>query len=89
MYVRINVQTEVDSSVLAGNATPSTAAILPEIFPPSQFKRMRHEYQNDADQTPYIYDVDNSGAVGSGKTYQFSQIQLNTWRIDLTISPDS
>ena len=96
LYVRINVQTEVDSSVLAGSntnagagATPSTAGILPEIFPPSQFKRMRHEYENDADNTPYIYDVDNSGAVGSGKTYKFSQLQLNTWRIDLTISADS
>ena len=88
LYVRINVQTEVDSSVFGGDATPSTAGILPDIFPPSQFKRMRHEYENDADGTTYILDVDNSGSVGTGKTYKFSQLQLNTWRIDLTIGGD-
>ncbi len=38
LYVRIDVQTEVDSTVLGGNATPSTS-ILTDIFPTSDFQK--------------------------------------------------
>ena len=88
LYVRIDVQTEVDSTVLAGNATPSTA-ILTDIFPPSQFKRMRHTYAHATNADHVV--THNVAALGdmTGYTYTHSMLELGTWRIDLKISADS
>ena len=88
LYVRIDVQTEVDSTVLAGNATPSTA-ILTDIFPPSQFKRMRHTYSHASNADHVV--THNVAALGdmTGYTYAHSMLELGTWRIDLKIAADS
>tara|TARA_X000000950_G_scaffold279849_1_gene373308 strand:+ start:116 stop:1318 length:1203 start_codon:yes stop_codon:yes gene_type:complete len=95
LYVRIDVQTEVDSSVLDANdaggqgATPSTVGLLAEIFPPSNFKRMRHTYTNDAGGANLTIKFDNNGSSTSSHTYAHSILGLNTWRIDLQIGADS
>ena len=88
LYVRIDVQTEVDSTVLSGNATPSTA-ILTDIFPPSQFKRMRHTYTHATNADHVV--THNVAALGdmTGYTYAHSMLELGTWRIDLKIAADS
>jgi hypothetical protein len=89
LYVKIDVQTEVDSAVLAGNATPSTA-ILTDIFPPSQFKRMRHTYThaNNVDAHVVTHNVAALSDM-TGYTYAHSMLELGTWRIDLKIAADS
>ena len=87
LYVRIDVQTEVDSTVLAGNATPSTA-ILTDIFPPSNFKRMRHTYTKAASDD-VVVRFDELTAPGEGYTYAHSMLECGTWRIDLKINADA
>ncbi|MAR50774.1 MAG: hypothetical protein CML42_06585 [Rhodobacteraceae bacterium] len=88
LYVRIDVQTEVDSTVLAGNATPSTA-ILTDIFPPSQFKRMRHTYSHASNADHVVTHNVAALADMTGYTYAHSMLECGTWRIDLKISADS
>ena len=88
LYVRIDVQTEVDSTVLAGNATPTTS-ILQDIFPPSNFKRMRHTYTKDGGGDNLVISQANAAASTTGYTYAHSMLELNTWRIDLKIAADS
>lgn len=93
LYVRINIQTEVDSDVnLGGDSTPSTA-ILTEIFKPSQFKRMTHTYTNNdgvSDPLTVVFDTatHNGNSGVAGHTYSHSILGLNTWRIDLQIGGD-
>jgi hypothetical protein len=87
LYVRIDVQTEVDSSVLAGDATPSTA-ILTDIFPPSNFKRMRHTYTKAASDNLVISQA-NAATSTATYTYAHSLLECGTWRIDLKINADA
>tara|TARA_X000000950_G_scaffold280339_1_gene374779 strand:+ start:117 stop:1358 length:1242 start_codon:yes stop_codon:yes gene_type:complete len=90
LYVRINVQTEVDSNVFQGADASPSIDILTEIFKPSQFKRMTHTYtpdSNSGDDLTVVFDTadHNANSTVDNYTYSHSILGLNTWRIDLKI----